>query len=129
MIRTNLGRSRVRESRMLGSVGAKLNGLATRPSPSPSAVKRTMPRGFPKDHRYQDGSKCLPRSMRRGRARCDVQPAQAAHLCAGQPQAGYFEVLAAHALEQVLDRRVHHTSDEKPPCSKKPGRGERRSSN
>jgi hypothetical protein len=33
MIRTNLGRSRVRESRTLGSVGAKLNGLATRPSP------------------------------------------------------------------------------------------------
>ena len=33
MIRTHLGRSRVRESRMLGSVGAKLNGLATRPSP------------------------------------------------------------------------------------------------
>jgi hypothetical protein len=29
MIRTNLGRSRVRESRMLGSVGAKLNGLAS----------------------------------------------------------------------------------------------------
>ena len=33
MIRTDLGRSRVRESRTLGSVGAKLNGLATRPSP------------------------------------------------------------------------------------------------
>ena len=33
MIRTNLRRSRVRESRTLGSVGAKLNGLATRPSP------------------------------------------------------------------------------------------------
>lgn len=33
MIRTHLGKSRVRESRMLGSVGAKLNGLATRPSP------------------------------------------------------------------------------------------------
>ena len=29
MIRTNLGRSRVRESRTLGSVGATLNGLAT----------------------------------------------------------------------------------------------------
>jgi len=34
MIRTHLGRSRVRESRTLGSVGAKPNGLATRPSPS-----------------------------------------------------------------------------------------------
>ena len=33
MIRTNLRRSRVRENRMLGSVGAKLNGLATRPTP------------------------------------------------------------------------------------------------
>jgi hypothetical protein len=33
MTRKNLGKSRVRESRMLGSVGAKLNGLATRPSP------------------------------------------------------------------------------------------------
>jgi ATP-dependent DNA ligase len=33
MIRTDLGKSRVRESRMLGSVGAKLNGLATRPTP------------------------------------------------------------------------------------------------
>ena len=32
MIRTHLGRSRVRESRTLGSVGAKPNGLATRPS-------------------------------------------------------------------------------------------------
>lgn len=31
MIRTHLGRSRVRESRPLGSVGAKPNGLATRP--------------------------------------------------------------------------------------------------
>ena len=28
MIRTHLGRSRVRESRMLGSVGAKLNSLS-----------------------------------------------------------------------------------------------------
>jgi hypothetical protein len=34
MMRTNLGKSRVRESRTLGSVGAKPNGLATRPSPS-----------------------------------------------------------------------------------------------
>ena len=34
MTRTTLGRSRVRESRTLGSVGAKPNGLATRPSPS-----------------------------------------------------------------------------------------------
>jgi hypothetical protein len=34
LIRTHLGKSRVRESRMLGSVGAKLNGLATRPSPT-----------------------------------------------------------------------------------------------
>ena len=33
MTRTHLGRSRVRENRMLGSVGAKLNGLATRPPP------------------------------------------------------------------------------------------------
>jgi hypothetical protein len=33
MIRNDLGRSRVRESRTLGSVGAKPNGLATRPSP------------------------------------------------------------------------------------------------
>ena len=33
MIRTHLGRSRVRESRMLGSVGAKLNGLATHHPP------------------------------------------------------------------------------------------------
>jgi hypothetical protein len=33
MIRTYLGKSRVRESRTLGSVGAKPNGLATRPSP------------------------------------------------------------------------------------------------
>jgi hypothetical protein len=33
MMRTNLGKSRVRESRTLGSVGAKPNGLATRPSP------------------------------------------------------------------------------------------------
>jgi hypothetical protein len=33
MNRTTLGKSRVRESRTLGSVGAKLNGLATRPSP------------------------------------------------------------------------------------------------
>lgn len=33
MTRTTLGRSRVRESRTLGSVGAKPNGLATRPSP------------------------------------------------------------------------------------------------
>jgi hypothetical protein len=33
MTRTHLGRSRVRENRMLGSVGAKLNGLATRPTP------------------------------------------------------------------------------------------------
>jgi hypothetical protein len=35
LIRTHLGKSRVRESRMLGSVGAKLNGLATRPPPDP----------------------------------------------------------------------------------------------
>ena len=34
MTRTTLGRSRVRESRTLGSVGAKPNGLATRPSPA-----------------------------------------------------------------------------------------------
>ena len=42
MIRTHLGRSRVRESRTLGSVGAKPNGLATRPSPLdlPLQVKR-----------------------------------------------------------------------------------------
>ena len=33
MNRTTLGKSRVRESRTLGSVGAKPNGLATRPSP------------------------------------------------------------------------------------------------
>jgi len=40
MIRTHLGRSRVRDNRMLGSVGAKLNGLATRPSPpTPRAVR------------------------------------------------------------------------------------------
>jgi hypothetical protein len=36
MIRTHLGRSRVRENRMLGSVGTTLNGLATRPSPQAS---------------------------------------------------------------------------------------------
>jgi hypothetical protein len=34
MIRTYLGKSRVRESRTLGSVGATPNGLATRPSPA-----------------------------------------------------------------------------------------------
>ena len=34
MIRNILGRSRVRESRTLGSVGATPNGLATRPSPA-----------------------------------------------------------------------------------------------
>lgn len=33
MTRSTLGKSRVRESRTLGSVGAKPNGLATRPSP------------------------------------------------------------------------------------------------
>lgn len=38
MLRTTLGRSRVRESRTLGSVGAKPNGLATRPSPSRTFV-------------------------------------------------------------------------------------------
>ena len=38
MIRTHLGRSRVRESRTLGSVGAKPNGLATRPSPPPAST-------------------------------------------------------------------------------------------
>jgi hypothetical protein len=39
MIRTDLGKSRVRESRTLGSVGATLNGLATRPSPDRVRVK------------------------------------------------------------------------------------------
>jgi hypothetical protein len=39
MMRTNLGKSRVRESRTLGSVGAKPNGLATRPSRSEIVVE------------------------------------------------------------------------------------------
>jgi hypothetical protein len=41
MTRTTLGKSRVRESRTLGSVGAKLNGLATRPSPTPISGRVT----------------------------------------------------------------------------------------
>jgi hypothetical protein len=40
MMRTNLGKSRVRESRTLGSVGAKPNGLATRPSPATVVTSR-----------------------------------------------------------------------------------------
>ena len=36
---TTLGKSRVRESRTLGSVGAKPNGLATRPSPLSKRVR------------------------------------------------------------------------------------------
>jgi hypothetical protein len=40
LIRTHLRKSRVRESRMLGSVGAKLNGLATRPSPPSPYVEQ-----------------------------------------------------------------------------------------
>jgi hypothetical protein len=44
MIRTYLGKSRVRESRTLGSVGAKPNGLATRPSPGAMASVLTSAR-------------------------------------------------------------------------------------
>ena len=45
MNRTTLGKSRVRESRTLGSVGAKPNGLATRPSPEGWVRRRQAPRG------------------------------------------------------------------------------------
>ena len=54
MNRTTLGKSRVRESRTLGSVGAKLNGLATRPSPRVlfGRFLADMPTAyFPKPHR------------------------------------------------------------------------------
>ena len=46
MIRTHLGRSRVRESRTLGSVGAKPNGLATRPSPETVYCEQSSNGGY-----------------------------------------------------------------------------------
>ena len=46
MTRTTLGRSRVRESRTLGSGGAKPNGLATRPDPSDESVATVSDSGM-----------------------------------------------------------------------------------
>ena len=64
MTRTNLGRSRVRESRTLGSVGAQLNGLATRPTPRFGQREKSLNPGgrhkFAEEPSFQLPSPSLP---------------------------------------------------------------------